>query len=128
MSGGSSSSETVKLGETVVRTIVSMPFPGQSGAPFFDGSKVPQFLDIWEYLTSLCGLTQEQKVQYLVHYVDESLCCTICNLEGYAECDWKQLRGSMMEEFPGLVLHEGIVFISNCLLPSCTVRRGYGFI
>jgi len=87
--------------ETLHKHTSQLPLPGQSGAPFFDGEDVEEFLTSWAQLADACGLSRRDKVKMVPGYVEKSLRHTVRMLEAYASGDWEwdDFRQQMVDEF-----------------------------
>jgi hypothetical protein len=78
-----------------------MPSPRLDHAPYFSGRRdmFKDFLAKFEDLTYDCRLTNPERVDTIIHYVDLStreLCKT---LHGYYSCDWTSFRHSLLNTF-----------------------------
>ena len=77
------------------------PFPGQRGAPFFDGKNVSKFFTNWEDLT--IGWAPAIKVRKIPLYCEDLVGKYIRTLDTYQEVDrragWKSFKKSMLAEF-----------------------------
>jgi hypothetical protein len=79
----------------------AMPSPRSKHAPYFSGRRdtFEEFLAEFEDLTYDCRLTNPERVDTIIHYVDPStreLCKT---LHGYYSCDWTSFRHSLLNTF-----------------------------
>ena len=98
--------------EKLQRPASQLPLPGQSGAPFFEGEDVEEFLTDWEQLADTCGLSKRDKVKMVPGYVKWSLRHTVRMLGAYASgaWEWDDFRQQMANEFIGQsmvsVVHE----------------------
>ena len=57
------------------------PFPGQEGAPFFEGNNITRFINTWEDLT--IGWPKDNKVKRIPLYCKEAMGNTIKALASY---------------------------------------------
>lgn len=76
------------------------PFPGQEGAPYFDGKNITQFLNIWEDLT--LGWPNETKIRKIPLYCQAWMGKYIKTLHSYKvieEDGWEKFKKEVLEEF-----------------------------
>ena len=77
------------------------PFPGQKGAPYFEGRNVTKFLTNWEDL--MLGWAPVLRVKKIPLYCDDLVGKYICTLDSYQEVDrrtgWRDFKKSLLAEF-----------------------------
>jgi hypothetical protein len=81
---------------------ILMPGPNSSKAPAFSGeiSDLVDYLDHFEYLATLCDLTEAEKCKWLVRYTDlRTKRFWIC-LSGYESRDFDAFKKSILSEYP----------------------------
>ncbi|KAH9002524.1 hypothetical protein EDB83DRAFT_2602367 [Lactarius deliciosus] len=79
----------------------AMPSPHSRFAPYYSGraNTFEDFLEEYEGLAYDCALTDPQRVDVIIRYVDPSLRDFWRSLSGYHSRDWPQLRQSLVNVF-----------------------------
>ncbi|KAH9007841.1 hypothetical protein EDB84DRAFT_1599672 [Lactarius hengduanensis] len=79
----------------------AMPSPRSKFAPYYSGhaNTFEDFLDEFEGRAYDCALTDPQRVDVIIRYVDPSLRDFWRSLSGYHSRDWPQLRQSLIDIF-----------------------------
>ncbi|KAN0133117.1 hypothetical protein V8E53_009147 [Lactarius tabidus] len=79
----------------------AMPSPHSRSAPYFSGrcGTFEEFLEEFEARAYDCRLTDLQRVDVLVRYVDPPVRETCKSLNGYRSCDWSLFRHSLVNVF-----------------------------
>ena len=79
------------------------PFPGQEGAPYFDGNNITQFLSIWEDLT--IGWPEDYKVRRIPLYCKATMGNCIKALASFRAIgrggDWESFKTEVLAKFKG---------------------------
>jgi hypothetical protein len=82
---------------------VSAMLPARSKtAPQFSGKiniPIEDFLKEYKELVDGCGLTQHQKVEMVLWYIDTSQCHIWTSLLGFVACDWDDLCRELRKEY-----------------------------
>ena len=73
------------------------PFPGQSGAPFFDGKNITQFLTMWEDLT--LEWPEEIKIKKIPPYCKNTMGKYIRTPPSFDRGNWANFKTEVLEEF-----------------------------
>ena len=78
------------------------PFPGQEGAPFFDGKNVTQFMNVWEDLT--INWPDEMRIRKVPLYYQMLMGKYIKTLPsfkavGERDTTWADFKNEVLEEF-----------------------------
>jgi hypothetical protein len=84
------------------RGIAAMPPARSKTAPRFSGKidiPIEDFLKEYEELADGCGLTQHQKVETILRYVDTSQRHIWTSLPGFVTCDWDDLCRELCKEY-----------------------------
>jgi hypothetical protein len=78
-----------------------MPSPRSKHAPYFSGhcGTFEDFLEEFEAQAYDCRLTDPQRVDSLICYVDSSFREKCKSLNGYCSCDWSLFRHSLINAF-----------------------------
>lgn len=81
--------------------IVTMPFPGTAGAPYFDGSNVSEFLDVYDDMCTDYKVSSLKKLKQLPQYCESLTGGYIRTLAEYVEKDYDGLRKVLKVEYKG---------------------------
>src|SRR5258706_15483288 len=73
------------------------PFPGQNGAPFFDGKNITQFLTTWEDLT--LNWPESIKIRKIPPYCKSTMGKYIRMLPSFEGGNWANFKVEVLEEF-----------------------------
>jgi len=79
-----------------------MPSVRSKLAPHFSGEiehPIEDFLEEYEELADSCGLSNLQKVETIIRYVDRSQCHIWQSLPGYINRKWDDFRDDLCEEY-----------------------------
>jgi len=79
-----------------------MPSVRSKLAPHFTGEvefPIQDFLEEYEELADKCGLTNFQKVETVIRYVDRSQRHIWQSLPGYINCNWDDFRNDLGDEY-----------------------------
>jgi len=82
--------------------LATMPSARSKHAPSFTGDinePIEDFLQEYEELADSCGLTDRQKVETIIRYIDPSQRDLWKSLEGYGLCDWHELGHDLHQEY-----------------------------
>jgi hypothetical protein len=84
-----------------------MPSPRSKITPYFSGCRgsFEDFLEEFEARAYDCRLTDPQRVDSLVCYVDLSFCEMCKSLNGYRSCNWSLFRHSLINTFGTITPH-----------------------
>ncbi|KAH9052810.1 hypothetical protein EDB87DRAFT_1825954 [Lactarius vividus] len=82
-----------------------MPSPHSRFVPYYSGraNTFEDFLEEFESLAYDCALTDPQRVEVIIRYVNPSLRDFWRSLTGYHSCDWPQLRQSLINFFGSII-------------------------
>jgi hypothetical protein len=85
----------------------AMPSPRSKIAPYFSGRRgtFEEFLEEFEARAYDCRLTDPQRVDTLISYVDPSFREMCKSLNGYRSCDWSLFRHSLINTFGTITPH-----------------------
>jgi hypothetical protein len=104
----------------------AMPSPRLRIAPYFSGrvGTFDDFLEEFKARAHDCRLTDPQRVDALVCYVDPSLRKTCKSLNGYRSCDWSLFWCSLVNVFGTTIPHHQITKqkLHNLVEDSCRMQ------
>lgn len=84
---------------TSIRWIGAMPSPGSSGAPYFIGANVTEFLRRYDATCNDHGLDAKEKIQRLPDYCDITIGQYIRTIPEWVLQDWGGLKRELLSEF-----------------------------
>jgi hypothetical protein len=89
----------------------AMPSPRSKIAPYFSGRRgtFEDFLEEFEARAYDCRLTDPQRVDTLISYVDSSFREKCKSLNGYRSCDWSLFRHSLINTFGTITPHHQLM-------------------
>ncbi|KAH9050778.1 hypothetical protein EDB87DRAFT_1545955, partial [Lactarius vividus] len=103
-----------------------MPSPRSKFAPYFSGctDSLEDFLEEFEGLAYKCTLTDPQRVDVIIRYVDPSLRDFWRSLTGYRSHDWPRLRQSLIDVFSSITPRPQVMRqkLRSCIQDSARKR------
>jgi len=79
-----------------------MPSPCDKTAPYFSGKvdiKIEDFLKEYEELADRCRLSEQQKVETIIRYINTEQCHIWMTLSGFLCHDWDDLCHELCKEY-----------------------------
>ena len=88
----------------------AMPSPRSRHAPYFSGRRgtLEAFLEEFEREAYDCRLTDPQRVDILISYIDPYLHEFCRSLDGFCSCDWRLFRHSLVNVYGTPISHHQI--------------------
>ena len=97
---GSSSDTSIALQSPISMTSKArLPFPGQPGAPMFDGADVTRFIEEWNDICEDCGIEEAEKTRRVPKYMTRAIGEYIRIQEEYENKNWEGLRKFLLQEY-----------------------------
>jgi hypothetical protein len=84
---------------TARQYIVPLLTPGASGSPYFDGTRVTDFLGQYNNMCDDAGLSEISRVRHLTRYCGSDTGRYLYTLPEYRSELWKELQDLMMKEY-----------------------------